>query len=336
MEFKDFTAGQNDDGRRLDKIVKNILPEANLSEIYKAIRKGLIKVNKKKSKAENHISSGDLISIADFLCKIDEDKEVKNDKTGDKNYKLPPLPPVVFENEDLIILNKPYNMVVHGKEDSLEKIVKKYWEEKKSADSLSFKPGPLHRIDKKTSGLTVFSKSLKGAQWFSKNIQDHSINKNYFAILQGHISSSCDFVDQIINNGDKDIGFYKVSASSSSLSNLDKSKNGASKDKTAISHIKVIARGKYKETPVTFVKINIETGRKHQIRAQSAFHGHPLLGDTTYGGSSLKNEKQDFYLQASELIFQKNPLNLPSCIKIDLSDAFKEMLNHCGINNYDV
>ena len=227
-------------------------------------------------------------------------------------------------------------MVVHGQDDSLEKIVKKYWEEKKSTDSLSFKPGPLHRIDKKTSGLTVFSKSLKGAQWFSKNIQDHSINKNYFAILQGHISSSCDFVDQIINNGDKDKGFYKVSASSSSLSNLDKSKNGASKDKTAISHIKVIARGKYKETPVTFVKINIETGRKHQIRAQSAFHGHPLLGDTTYGGSSLKNEKQDFYLQASELIFQKNPLNLPSCIKIDLSDAFKEMLNHCGINNYDV
>ena len=131
MEFKDFTAGQNDDGRRLDKIVKNILPEANLSEIYKAIRKGLIKVNKKKSKAENHISSGDLISIADFLCKIDEDKEVKNNKTGDKNYKLPPLPPVVFENEDLIILNKPYNMVVHGQDDSLEKIVEKYWEEKK-------------------------------------------------------------------------------------------------------------------------------------------------------------------------------------------------------------
>ena len=63
------------------------------------------------------------------------------------------------------------------------------------------------------------------------------IIKNYFAILQGHISSSCDFVDQIINNGDKDKGFYKVSASSSSLSNLDKSKNGASKDKTAISHI---------------------------------------------------------------------------------------------------
>ncbi len=330
MDFKDFKAGQNDDGRRLDKVLKNLLPQSTLSEIYKAIRKGLIRVNKKKSKAENHISNGDIISIADFLLKP---VDTKNNINKSENIKLPPLPPIVYENQDLIIINKPYNMAVHGQDNSLEKIVLKYWQEKNSSESLSFKPGPLHRIDKKTCGLTVFSKSLKGAQWFSKNIQDHTINKNYIALLEGKLTSSCDFVDQIINKGDKDNGFYKVSASSSFL---ERDENESIKEKIAISHVKVIATGVYKGMPVTLAKINIETGRKHQIRAQSALHGHPLLGDTTYGGQNLRNEKQDFYLQATELIFPENPLELPPSIKIELSDSFKEMLNYCGINNYDV
>jgi len=329
MDFKDFTAGQNDDGRRLDKIIKNFLPDSNLSEIYKAIRKGLIKVNKKKCKAEGRISSGDVISVASFLLEI---QKVQSKET-DKDVKLPPLPPIVFENQDIIILNKPYNMTIHGQKDSLEKIVLNYWQKNNKDTSLSFKPGPLHRIDKKTSGLTVFSKSLQGAQWFSLNIQEHTITKNYLAILQGSITSKCDFIDMIQNMKDVDKGFYKVRAFSSSESINSISKQ---EDKVAVSHISPLAKGLYKGDEVSLVRINIETGRKHQIRAQTALHGHPLLGDTAYGGKIIKNEKQDFYLQASELFFPENPLGLPDKIKIDLSEAFKEMLTHCGIKNYDV
>lgn len=327
MDFKDFTAGQNDDGRRLDKIIKNLLPETNLSEIYKAIRKGLIKLNDKKTKAESHISFGDKISIAAFF--FTKQNENKNGKIILEKKSLPPLPPVVFENDDILILNKPYDMLVHGQENSLDKIVLNYWLQKHNNDSLSFKPGPLHRIDKKTSGLTVFSKSLRGAQWFSKNIQEHLISKNYYAILQGHIKNPCDFVDEIINKGDKDKGFYKVCASSLS----DKKENDNSGAKKALSHIYPMGLGYYKNNPVSLVKINIETGRKHQIRAQSALHGHPLLGDKTYGGIELNKEKQDFYLQASELFFPENSIGLPPKVKIEFSKAFKEMLNYCDIKN---
>ena len=321
MDFKDFYAKNDDDGRRLDRILKVLMPHSNLSEMYKAIRKGLIKINDKKCKSDSRVSLNDKISIAEFLLQSEKNTQDKSIKTENK---LPPLPPVVFENENILILNKPYDMTVHGQNDSLDKIVLNYYEKNHKNDSLSFKPGPVHRIDKKTSGLVVFSMSLEGAQWFSENIRIHSIKKNYFALLQGKLTGDCTFEDYITNLEEEKNGFYKVE-SGNHIINKD--------SKAAVSHVKVLAHGKFKNQDVTFVKINIETGRKHQIRSQTAFHHHPLLGDTAYGGKRIENCKQDFFLQAAELIIPENPLGLPPKIQIDLSDNFKEFLTYCSIKN---
>ncbi len=239
---------------------------------------------------------------------------------------ISPLPPIVFENQHILVLEKPYNLTVHGDEKSLDKIVNKYYQEKNRATSLSFKPGPLHRIDKKTTGLIVFSMSLEGAHWFSENIKNHTISKSYYAILQGYVKDGT-WQDFITNHHKAENGFYKVEA------DFDDDDDNS---KQALTHVKVLGRGRYKKQAVSLVKINIETGRKHQIRAQAALHKHPLLGDRTYGGGEIHFGKQDFYLQACQLLIPENPLGLPPEIKIDLSKDFLAMINYCEIKKSDV
>ena len=175
MDFKDFTAGKDDDGRRLDRVIRIFLKDLSLGEIYKLLRKGLIKVNYKKAKPDSHVNSGDIISIAAFLINpVNAKPEVQ---VLSQTQKLN----IVFENEHLLIIDKPYGCSVHGSEksslQSLDKEVLAWYQEREShknpaqgEKSLSFRPGPLHRLDRNTSGLLVFSLSLEDARWFSESI----------------------------------------------------------------------------------------------------------------------------------------------------------------------
>lgn len=319
MDFKDFTAGPNDNDRRLDKVLRNFLDTSKLSEIYKVIRKGLVKVNKKKSTPDYRINTGDIISIAFFL--LPESDNIIQEQNTELN-----MTEIVFENENILIINKPYDLNVHGDENSLEKKVVEYFNSKYKNNSLSFTPGPLHRLDRKTTGLLAFSFSIEGARWFTENIKNHSIKKRYYAIVQGNISKTEEYKDFISNNEYKK-GFATVTASSEFLNE---------KDKIAVSVVTPLAVGKYNNQTVTFVSIQIKTGRKHQIRSQCSLHNHPLLGDTAYGGIKLSNENRDFYLQAYELSLPENNLGLPQQIKIDIENDFMNILNSCGINNIRV
>lgn len=313
MEFTDFAAGKDDIDRRLDKVIRIFLNEKKLSELYKLIRKGLIKVNKKKTTPEYKLQENDVISIASFLIPDFNAEISKNDDEKKDIKKNINLPPVVFENENILIINKPYNINVHGDDESLEKIIINYYESSKDKkDSLSFIPGPLHRLDKKTTGLLAFSKSLEGARWFTKNIENHQICKKYYALLEGKIIKKEEWIDEIeVTNSFKQ----------------------------AVTIVTPIETGSYKGVPVTFAKIEIKTGRKHQIRIQSSLHGHPLCGDSKYNCklSFNKNEKREFYLQAYELNIPKdNPIGLPDLLRIDLDKDFLEILKHCEIKKTGV
>lgn len=323
MDFKDFTAGINDNDRRLDKIIRNFIKNASLPEIYKALRKGLIKVNRKKCKPEIHIFEGDVISIASFLIdnqNIKNNKSMKKTSAINKSY-------IIFENSDLLILNKPYDINVHGDDNSLDKQVLDYFNLKNQNTSLSFTPGPLHRLDKKTTGLIAFSFSLNGARWFAENIKNHSITKIYYAIMEGIIDSADRWEDLITNKNENSEGFYKVTASNDETDE---------DSKTAITEVKPLAYGKYNDRNITFMEIHILTGRKHQIRAQSALHGHPLLGDTTYGGSKIIDNKQSLFLHAGKLMIPSNPLGLPEILKVPLPESFQQFLKYCGIDKIEL
>lgn len=312
MEFKEFTAGVDDNDRRLDKVLRNFLDKSRLSEIYKLIRKGLIKVNKKKTTPDYHVMEGDIISIAAFLFQNNEETDKKSGNIT--------IPPVVFENKHILIINKPYDVNVHGDAASLDIIIPAYYNSKYENNSLSFTPGPLHRLDKKTTGLLAFSFSLEGARWFTEKIRNHEITKKYFGLIQGSLENQEEWID-FISKKETSKGFATVTAQSTEEDD----------GKEAITIVTPLAYGKYEKLPVTFVSFDIKTGRKHQIRSQSGLHKHPLLGDTAYGGKKIINTDREFYLQAYELNLPENSLDLPRQIKIEPASDLIKVLNYCGI-----
>ncbi|MCR4735795.1 MAG: RluA family pseudouridine synthase [Treponema sp.] len=324
MEFTDFVTGPNDYERRFDKIIRRFLPSMSLSEIYKLMRKGLIKLNKKKSSPEIKIQEGDTISIASFLLdkKLNSTQKTNSPNILKKDIPLLDEKNILFQNQHLFIVNKAYDIKVHSDNSqiSLDKIVKAYYQNNVEDNSLSFTPGPLHRLDRKTSGIIVFSWSIKGAHWFSQNIQNHSIKKTYRAIFQGHLDKSQEWRDGIKKDNNQKKAFKTVDVKSDFLN------NEAYKD--SITKVIPIKKAFYNKIPITYAEIEIKTGRQHQIRAQGAAHGFPLLGDTAYGGEKLDFHGINFFLHAFKLEFpEKNPIDIPQIIECPLPKEFQEFIS---------
>lgn len=325
MDFKEFKAGKDDEGRRLDKILKGLLPE-NSTNLFQLLRKGLIKVNGKKADAAQKVIENDIITIAAFIFEnkdnsAPESEETKktNSASKDKNNISFSKLEKIFQNEHIIIINKPYGISCQPSSsgNDLSTMIQK--EFPNNGSSLSFKPGALHRLDKNTTGILCFSQSTQGAQWFTENIKTHKIKKTYIGLAQGKMLHSHEWMDGIENEGERDKNFYKVRV-----------KKYYKEDTVATTTAIPLLRGKVNGKDVTLVQYNIGTGRKHQIRAQSSFHGYPLLGDTTYGGKKI--EESAFFLHAICLEFPENPIGLPEKIQCPLSDNFKAFLKANLIN----
>lgn len=343
MEFIQIKAGNDDVGRRIDRVLRKLLPGVALGEIYKHLRKGTIKVNAKKAAQDYRMNEGDVLFLASFLeaemqnygasqlavkpnaqlsAQADDAAFAPNSAdtarpagAAKKNYgfKLETL----FQNEHIRIVNKPFGVAVHksnSKEISLAEIVAAEYRALHQNESLSFTAGPLHRLDKNTSGIIVFSQSLKGAQWFSENLP--SFKKEYLGIVQGEINEPqywVDFIDDAPKEGGTAYKTVRISSSG----------------KEARTHCFPLSRGSYKGTPVVLCRFCIETGRKHQIRAQSAFHGFPLLGDSAYNADFRKGTAQPnrFYLHAFKLTVPPNPIGMPQTIEAPLPEDFSLFLS---------
>ncbi|MBQ9280970.1 MAG: RluA family pseudouridine synthase [Treponema sp.] len=328
MDFTHFKAGRDDSGRRLDRLLRRFLSEENLSSIYKSLRKGLIKVDGKKCDGNFRVSEGSSIAIANILLKSDSQSQKAPDSNECQDSSLNSL--VIFKNDFLLILNKPYDIPVHPtssfKGKSLAETVQNEYQATHEMASLSFKTGPLHRLDRKTTGLLAFSQNLQGAQWFSEKIKSHEIQKVYLALLEGSLTENQIWEEKIdkseISNEQgtrrKDSGrFHTVSVNSD-------------EGKMAHTEVTPLSHGLFWGKDITLARVLIKTGRTHQIRAQAGFHGFPLLGDTAYGSGKIDSKKwgQDFFLHASELHFSPdNPLNLPEKISAPLPKAFENILN---------
>ena len=353
MDFTDFTAGSDDGGRRADRVLRRFLHDANLSSVYGALRKGLILVNARRVKPDARIESGDVVSIASFLLQNEKPRGTETSpKKKSPQGKSPALPfTVVFANEHFIVIDKPYGLSVQGKHSIAEKVAAYYNASvPKEKRSLSFVSGPLHRLDKNTTGILFFSRSLEGAAWFSSALKAHRIQKKYVAIAEGAMECECVWEDFIKKNDEPEAGFYTVRVASLPAYGTDDVRNRAigsggvrdcngngasgtmSGAKRAVTKAKPFCRASYRGYDVTFVEYEIETGRMHQVRAQSAFHGFPLLGDTAYGGHRI-DEVQDFFLHAYEVRIGENPVDLPPVLTAPLPSAF-ESFNDTILSNW--
>jgi 23S rRNA pseudouridine955/2504/2580 synthase len=254
----------NDKGRRLDRVLRKALPGLPLSLIHRYLREGRILVDGRPRRGDFRLDEGQAIGIPED-AKGEEPAEIG------ARHLLGRLD-VIWENKDLLALNKEAGMEVHGRHcrgaESLDTLVQVYLSGAVSP-SLSFKPGPLHRLDKPTSGIVVFSVSLEGAQGFSRLLREGRIHKQYLAIVEGHIAGPGLWEDLLARDREIRKTFT------------------AKEGKPARTRYSPLARGTYQGQGFTLLSLEPETGRTHQIRVQAASHGHPLAGDTKYGGKPL-------------------------------------------------
>lgn len=301
MDFIQFTAGK-DDARRADRIVRLLLSEQHLSVIYSAFRKGFIRVNNKHTRPNAAIHQGDIISIAAFLL---PHRTLQQCSKIDCTQSVFPYD-VILKNDDMLVINKPYDVEV---QNELAKAVKRYYSSTKNS-SLAFTPAPLHRLDKKTTGILFFSWSIHGAQWFSRTLAERKIKKCYIALVQGTLTQRYEWNNFIKKNA-AGAPFHTVSV-------YDEECECALPAHTMVTPLCTGSSG------ISLVRFTITTGRTHQIRAQSAYHGYPLLGDTAYGANSI-HEEQDMFLHAYEIELPENTLGLPEIIRAPLPQSFKKM-----------
>lgn len=286
-ENKIFYIDEDDSGRRLDRVIRKFLEKASLSLIYSAIRKGKIRVNGKKEKGAYLTQKGDKIEMDLSLFAL-----TGSGGESHTNF-LVSKPDVLLKTDDLLFINKKAGELVHG-EKSLCEAVSKYFPPKEK--SLSFKIGALHRLDKDTSGILAFSQSLKGAQDFSKALQERKIGKLYIGITEGKPALN-EFKSRI--DGKKCLCLLKVLEFS-------------------------------KKENLSLVLFNLITGRKHQIRIQCSQFGTPLLNDKKYGSKQQKvfsenlPKKITYFLHAYKLTFKESFSDkLPKEITAPLPENFR-------------
>ncbi|HKL87184.1 MAG TPA: RluA family pseudouridine synthase [Treponemataceae bacterium] len=285
MKFNNCIVTKNDAGRRLDRILRRMLPDIPLSKLYQLLRKGLIRVDGKRVSPESCVSEGSIISIAEVT---DTETQKSTILTTKPVFSLL-MPEILLETSDLLFVNKPSGIAVHG-EGGLDTLVPQSLGAK---ESLSFRSGPLHRLDRDTTGIIAFSRSLDGARWFSQGMREHIFEKYYLGIIHGLLKKKTEWLDY------------------------------DDEDKKMITIASPCAVSKSNEER-TLVLFKIITGRKHQIRKQSSKHGFPLWGDSLYG--SISKDKK-FFLHAWQLHFPDIRMpELPSHLVAPLPKEFLSVI----------
>jgi 23S rRNA pseudouridine955/2504/2580 synthase len=193
---------------------------------------------------------------------------------------------------------------VHGPA-SLETMVRGYLV-KKLAPSLSFTPGPIHRLDTPTSGIILFATTLQGAQYFSTLIRERQVKKQYLALVDGNLGAPSRWEDLLLRDR------------STRKTRVTEEPGAAAQDaETEVFPLATTSR-------YSLILAAIHTGRTHQIRAQAAFHGHPLAGDRKYGGSF---QPGGLLLHAYTLEFPitegTKGMGLPGILQAPVPDAFR-------------
>ena len=248
-------------GKRIDSFIPMVQEDISRSMVQKLIEQKNIKVNGKETKHSYKLKLNDEIEIF-----VPEAKEI--------NLKAQDIPlNVIYEDNDIIVVNKPKGMVVHpanGNPDgTLVNAVMNKCKDSLSGIGGEIRPGIVHRLDKDTSGAIIVAKNDKAHIALSEQLKNHEVKKTYLALVRGIIKENEATINMPIARSKKD------------RKKMDVDKDG----KEAITHFKVLGRYKNK---YTLLQINLETGRTHQIRVHLSHIGYPIIGDEVY--SNGKNE----------------------------------------------
>jgi len=262
----EFTVDEYSANQRLDKVVKRTLNVAPLSFIYKMFRNKDVKVNGKKEKIDYITKMGDVVSIYIKPALLDQFKTEKSLRPVD------PHMDILYEDDNLLIVNKPKGLLVHGDENekriTLDNIFLNYLhakEEYEPNNITNFTPGPAHRLDRNTSGIVVFGKNIQAMQQLLELFRNKEhIEKTYLALLSGRVPAKGKIDFPLVK--DSTVGKVKIGYVES----------GA---KPALTEYQVEKRyGDY-----SLVRAKLITGRTHQLRVHFQAIHCPIVGDAKYG-----------------------------------------------------
>ena len=301
---KTFLINSNEENSRLDRWFKKKVSLVPQSLIEKNIRKGNIKVNNKKKKSSYKLQEKDIIILKNIDLKPTKYKIKKEHYRPSKKEVNYSSSIFIENNENFVVINKPAGIAVQSGTKSRRNIIDMLRETKEFE---GYNPFTVHRIDKETTGILIVAKNRKYAQLFTSLFRIRKIHKSYLGIVIGELDKKKGtLIDDLIHyEGDK--------------KTISK----------AITHYEVLdTNNKY-----SLLKLNPETGRKHQLRKQLLLHGYPILGDSKYRISLNKpKSKNALMLHAHKIKFTIN--NTKFNFSADLSEDFKKNLNEKYLKNY--
>ena len=274
--MRQLTVHKNDENQRLDKYLKKYLKEAPGSFIYKMLRKKNIVLNGKKADGTEKLSAGDEIKL--FFAEETLEKFTGEVSTAPKlNFPEKKLD-ILFEDENLLILNKPageLSQKAEAKDVSMNEYALGYLQRTGAIteDSLKvFKPSICNRLDRNTSGILIVAKTYQAAREFGEALQKRSVRKFYHCVVKG-----------IVKQGEKIDGYLLKDEKTNKVQIFKESRDGAVEIHTAYEPLKA-------KNNLTLLEVHLITGRTHQIRAHLSSIGHSILGDPKYGDKKLSEK----------------------------------------------
>ncbi|MFA6735422.1 MAG: RluA family pseudouridine synthase [Saccharofermentanales bacterium] len=295
-------------GIRLDVFLSDKLPGSSRTAVSALIKAGNVTCNGIVCKPSYKTVVGEVISIDIPEPEASDIKPMKSSLD------------IAFEDEWITVINKPRGMVVHPapghRDDTLVNALLYHYKDDLSDVNGKLRPGIVHRIDKDTSGLLLIVKKNEAHLKIAEAIAKHEVARSYYAICCGTISETEGTIDLPVGRDPS-----------------NRLRNTVIRDgKRAVTHFKVIDRfGKY-----SLVRLQLETGRTHQIRVHMAHIGHPVLGDQLYGGLRKDIPVKGQLLHAYRLGFRHPVLNSDIIIEAPLPDDFKSILEGIGYKNGEI
>lgn len=295
----DFTVGESDCGLRIDRFLSDKLDFLTRSAVQKNIDSQNVTVNS-------------CAVSKNYKCRLNDRVEILIPDAVALETKAENIPlDIVYEDSDLLVVNKPKGMVVHpanGNWDgTLVNALLYHCRDSLSGINGVIRPGIVHRIDKDTSGLLIVAKNDAAHLGLAEQIKEHSFSRMYEAVVYGNIKEDRGTVNQPIGRNPKDRKKMAVV------------QNNA---KPAVTHFQVIQR--YGE--FTHIRCMLETGRTHQIRVHMAYIGHPLAGDSVYGPKKVITSLNGQCLHAKLIGFNHPVLNRYMEFDSELPEYFKDFL----------
>lgn len=286
-------------GLRLDVWLAQTLADTSRSAAQKLLERGMVTRGGETLRKQDKTVSG-----ADYEVILPEPEPV-----GVEARDLPLN--VVWEDGDLLVLNKPKGVVVHPapghRDDTLVNALMFHCGESLSGINGELRPGIVHRIDKDTSGLLIVAKNDFAHKALAAQLADHSLRRIYDAVVCGAIREDSGTIDAPIGRNPVDRKKMAVTEKNS---------------RRAVTHFEVVERFR----GYTRVRCRLETGRTHQIRVHMAFRSHPILGDTVYGHSKPELGQSSQVLHAGTLIFRHPRTGEEVTVTCPLPEYFEELL----------